>query len=166
MAENKNSSNDYFTSENPNIPAYAWRYLKKVDNTGDISKDYMLLYPETISENVIYRNNEKKIRTVAQALNYILGSDFDKTIEEQTPDFTEPESLIELFSGDSLSVMIGKLAKSIKELKALLLDIGTADISEIGDGTVKGAIAYLHEEFTANYGEIAKALDAINRTVV
>lgn len=166
MAEITNSSNEYFTPENPNIPTYAWRYLKQVANTGNETKDYILLFPETISENVIYKNSKKNLRTVAQALNYILSIDFDKTIDEQIPKFSESESLIELFNGDSLSEILGKLAKAVKEIKELKQILGTSDISKIGDGTLKGAIFQLNEEFTSNYGEIIQALDIVNRTVV
>ncbi len=166
MATTGNSSNDFFTPENQRIPTYAARWLEKVANTGNIANDYILLFPETISENVIYVNKDKNIRTVAQALNYVLETDFDKPIDEQSPAFSVPESLIEVFQGDNLSTMISKFAKTIIELKTLLNFIGKTDISAIGDGTVTGAISFLNEQFIDNYGAIEQAIDTANREVI
>lgn len=166
MATTENSSNEYFTMENQNIPTYGYRYMPKVNNTGNPEKDYILLFPETISENVLYINKDKNLRTVAQALNYLLSFNFDQSIGEQSPDFTESESLIELFQGDNLSTIIGKLAKTISELKTLLTFMGKTDITEIGDGTITGAVSFLNEQFTDNYGAIEEALDTANRTVI
>lgn len=166
MATIGNSSDEYFTLENQNISTYGFRIMPKVDNTGNPEKDYILLFPETISENVIYVNKDKNMRTVAQALNYILSSNFDKPIDEHSPAFTEPKSLIELFEGDNISTIVGKLAKAITELKALLQFVNESDISSIGDGTITGAISFLNEQFTDNYGAIEEALDTANRTVI
>lgn len=165
MATNTNSSNEYFTPENPNIESYAYRYMPKVvDENGN--EKYILLFPETISENVKYRNDKKKFKTVAQALNYILSLDIDTTVDEQSPNFTVSESLIEIFKGDDISTIVGKLAKSISELKKLLNFIGGIDISAIGDGTITGAVSFLNNQFNDNYGEIEKALDTANREVI
>lgn len=163
MATTGNSSNEVFTIENQKIPTYGYRYLKKIDDTGNDAKDYIVLYPETISEQVIYVNKDKNLRTVAQALNYILASDFDTSVSEEKLEFTPAGSLIELFNGDDLSTMIGKLAKSITELKTLLNFIGKTDISTIGDGTVTGVISFLNDQFTDNYGAIESAIDEANR---
>ena len=77
MATTGNSSNEIFTPEDERIPTYGYRYLKKIADTGNDAEDYILLFPETISENVIYVNKEKELNTVAQALNYILSANFN-----------------------------------------------------------------------------------------
>lgn len=166
MATTGNSSNEFFTPEDQRIPTYGYRYLKQVDNTGNIAKDFILLFPETISENVIYVKNDKDFRTVAQALNYLFSLDLDKTIDEQVIDFTVPNSLIEVFKGDDLSTMIGKFAKGIIELKTLLNFVAKSDISKIGDGTITGAISFLNEQFTGSFGAVEEALDIANREVI
>ena len=166
MATTGNSSNEFFTPENQQIPTYVYRYLKQINNTGNIANDFILLFPETISENVIYVNDKKDFRTVAQALNYLLNLDLGKTIDEQVIDFTVPNSLIEVFKGDDLSTMIGKFAKGIIELRTLLNFISKSDISAIGDGTITGAISFLNEQFTGSFGAVEQALDMANREVI
>lgn len=166
MATTGNSSNEFFTPENQRIPTSAARWLNKVANTGSDTTDYLLLFLETISENVTYVNKDHDFRTVAQALNYLFSLDLDKTIDEQIIDFTVPNSLIEVFEGDDLSTMIGKFAKGIIELKTLLNFISKSDISAIGDGTITGAISFLNEQFTGSFGAVEEALDIANREVI
>ena len=135
---------------------------EKIADTGNIKEDYCLLFPQTVAEAVAYKNNFTDEQTLKALLDYILLNAF-KSIDKETPNFTETGSLIELFNGDDLSTMIGKLAKSITELKTLLNFVGKTDISKIGDGTVTGAISFLNDQFTDNYGAIESAIDEANR---
>lgn len=63
---------------------------------------------------------------------------------------------MELFkSGEKHSSLFNKVSIAIKNLRYLYKMLGTTDISTIGDGTVKGAIASQNETFT-------KSIDSIN----
>lgn len=117
---------------------------------------------------------DNKINVVSNNItsNYYTKSEIDNTIapsldiDSHVPDFTESTSLIELFKGDNISVITGKLAKAIADLKNLINFVGKIDISGIGDGTVTGAIDYLNNSFTDNYDDIIKIIDAVNRVVI
>ena len=117
---------------------------------------------------------DNKINVVSNNItsNYYTKSEIDNTIapsldiDSHVPDFTESTSLIELFKGDNISVITGKLAKAIADLKNLINFVGKIDISGIGDGTITGAIDYLNNSFTDNYDDIIKIIDAVNRVVI
>lgn len=74
------------------------------------------------------------------------GSASDMTVA-----FTEPQTLGELSSGDTLKGLFGKLKLAVKNVISIARLLGTTDISAIGGGTVTGAISTLNSNLAAAY---------------
>lgn len=73
--------------------------------------------------------------------NIGLGNVPNVSTNNQTPTYTEAETLTELTSGEKLSVAFGKLKLAVKNVINIVKLLGTTDISSLGDGTVTGAIS-------------------------
>ena len=67
-----------------------------------------------------------------------------------TVTYTESTSLSNIFTGEKMSVMFGKIKKAISTIVSLNTKIGASDISGIGDGTVTGGIYSLNNNLVAN----------------
>lgn len=84
--------------------------------------------------------------------NNFIGTEGD--ISNTTAEFEEPEILEEPNSGEKVSVIFGKLKLAVKNLKTLITLIGTTDISQIGGGTVTGAISALNSNLHYTFQSI------------
>lgn len=63
-----------------------------------------------------------------------------------------------LQSGEKHGSVLSKISTMFKNVRWLYKTLGTTDISAIGDGTVKGAIATQNDNFTNKYNELNNAL--------
>ncbi len=70
----------------------------------------------------------------------------DGAANNMTVTFDDATTLAKPTTGEKLSIVIGKVALAITKLKELISDIGTTDISEIGDGKIKGAISQINAD--------------------
>lgn len=79
-----------------------------------------------------------------QLSDYLMRDDIDTAVEEAMPDYTASTQLTELVAGEKMSTALGKIKTAVKNVISLIKLLGTTDISNIGDGSVTGAISTLN----------------------
>lgn len=81
--------------------------------------------------------------------NIGLGNVPNVSTNNQTPTYTEAETLTELTSGEKLSAALGKLKLAVKNVINIVKLLGTTDISSLGDGTVTGALSAVNSNLAS-----------------
>lgn len=76
--------------------------------------------------------------------DYLMKDDIDTAVEESMPDYTASTQLTELVAGEKMSTALGKIKTAVKNVISLVKLLGTTDISNIGNGSVTGAINSLN----------------------
>ena len=79
-----------------------------------------------------------------QLSDYLMRDDIDTAVEESMPDYTASTQLAELVAGEKMSTALGKIKTAVKNVISLVKLLGTTDISNIGNGSVTGAINSLN----------------------
>lgn len=79
-----------------------------------------------------------------QLSDYLMRDDIDTAVEEAMPDYTASTQLTELVAGEKMSTALGKIKTAVKNVISLVKLLGTTDISDIGNGSVTGAISTLN----------------------
>lgn len=103
-------------------------------------------------------------KAVLAALDLKLDKDGDSennTVSYESADMVNPTGwadITTLESGEKHTSIFRKLSLAVKNLRYLYKCLGTTDISAIGDGTVKGAIASQNETFAKKIEEINNSL--------
>lgn len=93
----------------------------------------------------IYKTEDDMWDCLAGQLgDYLMKDDIDTAVEEAMPDYTASTQLTELVAGEKLSTALGKIKTAVKNVISLVKLLGTTDISNIGDGSVTGAINSLN----------------------
>lgn len=115
-------------------------------STADFKDGGDIQYPAGTN---VYKTEDNKWDCLGGELsNYLMLDDVDTVLEEAMPDYTESTDLQELIAGERLKSTLGKIKTAVKNVIAITKLLGNTDISNVGNGTVTGAISTLNSNIT------------------
>ena len=111
-------------------------------STADFKDGGDIQYPAGTN---VYKTEDNKWDCLGGELsNYLMLDDVDTALEEAMPDYTESADLQELVAGERFKSALGKIKTAVKNVIAITKLLGNTDISNVGNGTVTGAISTLN----------------------
>lgn len=115
-------------------------------STADFKDGGDIQYPAGTN---VYKTEDNKWDCLGGELsNYLMLDDVDTALEEAMPDYTESADLQELVAGERFKSALGKIKTAVKNVIAITKLLGNTDISNVGNGTVTGAISTLNSNIT------------------